>query len=40
MPRVETLVLDTHVWLAVAQGRGVAPKVGKRIDVAAEAAEL
>jgi PIN domain nuclease of toxin-antitoxin system len=40
MPKAETLILDTHVWLAVTQGRGVAPRVAKRIDAAAEAAEL
>ncbi|MGH7298624.1 MAG: type II toxin-antitoxin system VapC family toxin [Polyangiaceae bacterium] len=41
MPSVETFVLDTHVWLHVALGRGrFAPRVIRRLDAAAAASLL
>jgi PIN domain nuclease of toxin-antitoxin system len=41
MPNVERLVLDTHVWLDVAFGRGrLAPRLIRRINAAAFAGEL
>jgi PIN domain nuclease of toxin-antitoxin system len=41
MPRVETVVLDTHIWLDIAFGRGrVAPRVMRRLNRAAGAGVL
>lgn len=41
MPRAEPIVLDTHVWLDVALGRGrMAPRTMRRLDAAADAGTL
>jgi PIN domain nuclease of toxin-antitoxin system len=41
MSKVEALVLDTHVWLDIALGRGrIAAKVMRKIDAAAAAGVL
>jgi PIN domain nuclease of toxin-antitoxin system len=41
MPRADPVVLDTHIWLDVAIGRGrFLPRVVRRLDAAADAGTL